>query len=130
MFMRATYLLQTALLGLAVVSCSSIKSTHVERAKEFCGWQTTHMRGIPTTLEVPHHFKISVIDTYYEKAGSVLRDTNCAAGLPHNVPPPLVKTRSVEVVVENTKEIFTVDFVRPAAGTLTTKAELDADRQY
>lgn len=124
--MRTIHLLQPALL-LTLVGCCSVSSTHVERDKASCGWKTTHLHGLPVTLEVPHRFKVSIIDTFYEKSGNVLRDTSCVA--PGMVPPAL-KTRSVEVTVENTKEIFTVDFVRPAAGTLKTNAQLNAERQY
>jgi hypothetical protein len=139
--MRTAQLIPLALPVLVAVGCCSIKSTYVERDKGLCGWKTTHLEGIPTTLEVPHDFKISIIDTYYEKAGNMLRDPrgNMPPGAPVSpIPPapqpaanlPLLRTRGVEVVVENTKEIFTVDFVRPAAGTLSTKAALDADHQY
>src|SRR4051812_3058051 len=79
--MRVSQFIPFALMALVAGGCSSIASTHVERDKGLCGWKTTHLRGIPTTLEVPHHFKISIIDTYYEKGGNMLRD-------PHgNVPP-------------------------------------------
>jgi hypothetical protein len=126
--MKAIRLLHRALVGLAVVGCSSISSTHVERDKDLCGWNTTKLHGMPITLEVPHHFKISIVDTYYEKNGNVLR-VPPADPKQETLPFPLT-SRRVDVVVENTKEIFTVDFVRPAAGTLSTKASLDADRQY
>src|SRR5262249_20666683 len=129
------------LLGFAAAGCCSIATTHVERNKEACGWNLTHMNGIPTTLDVPHHFRVSIVETYYEKAGNILRDPrgNCPPGFTVPAAPdapapvanlPILKTHRVDIQVENTKEIFAVDFVRPAAGTLTTKASLDAERQY
>ncbi len=128
--MRPARLVLTVALYSAVAGCHSITSTHIERAKDLCGWKTAKMHGIPTTLEVPHHFKIAVVDTYFERNGNVLRDMGCEKVITPGHLPPLLKERRVDVTVENTKEIFTVDFVRPGAGTLNTKATLDAERQY
>lgn len=102
--------------------CSSIKSTHVERDLSLCGWRTTKLHGTPITLTVPHHYKITIIDVCYEKAGNVLRDKDSDE--------KPITTREVAFEVEESQEIFTVDFVKPGAGTLHATANLDADKQY
>lgn len=119
--MKPTHLIQIALIGLVVSGCSSISSTHVERDKQFCGWKTTHLHGTPITLSVPHHYKITIIDTYWEKGGNVLRDTE-----DNSQNPKPICSRDVKFEVEDTQEIFTVDFVKPGAGTLKTTANFDA----
>jgi hypothetical protein len=95
----------------------------VERDTAMCGWRTTHLCGTPITLSVPHHYTVTIIDNYYEKNGNVLRDSND----PEHKP---LCTRDVSFAVEDTKEIFTVDFVKPGAGTLATSATLDPTSQY
>jgi hypothetical protein len=115
------------LLLVATVGCSSISSTHLKKNSETCGWDTTHLHGIPITLDVPDKFKVEVVETLYyhytdtDKVGRVLRDT--VDGKP-------VVNRSAQVTVKNKKEIFTVDFVKPGAGQLNTAVDLDPAAQY
>jgi hypothetical protein len=103
--------------------CSSIHSTHVKRNEEACGWDTKDLHGIPITLDVPDKFKIEILETqYFDKlSGKVVR--NAIDGKP-------VVTRNVNVTVINKKEIFTVDFIKPAAGQLTTAVDFDPKTQY
>lgn len=112
-----------SLLSTIGVGCSSIHSTHVKRNLDKCGFDTKHLRGIPITLEVPEKFKVEIVEAQFvnEENGRVLRDA--ATGRP-------VVTRNVDVAVTYKKEIFTVDFVKPAAGTLTTGVDLDPNAQY
>jgi hypothetical protein len=119
--MKPTKILSLLSLCLTSVGCTSIGSTHIERAKELCGWNTTHLHGIPITLEVPHHYEIQIVETYYELGGALMRDSQTKS--------PIV-TRKATFQVKNTKEIFTVDFVRPAAGTLDTSLTLDPKSEY
>jgi hypothetical protein len=109
--MKNTVLLTLAVACLIGAGCSSIQSTHVKRNEEMCGWETTHLHGIPVTLQVPHHFRVEVIETSWEKNGNLVRDA--ATKVP-------VTTHDVNVAVADTQEIFTVDFVKPGAGTLNT----------
>lgn len=112
----------SALLGMALlVGCSSIHSTYLKRNKEMCGWETKHLHGVPITLEVPHTYKIDIIETYYAKKGNFLRET--VSKIP-------VTTLDVCFEVVDTKEVFTVDFVKPGAGVLKTNVELDQTTQY
>jgi hypothetical protein len=106
--------------------CSSIHSTHLKRNEDICGWDTKHLHGIPITLDVPEKFNIEIIETrfYYKDGqgnGKVLYDAKDGK--------PIV-TRNVNVSVKNKKEIFTVDFIKPGAGQLTTGVDLDAKNQY
>jgi hypothetical protein len=119
--MKVAFSLPLTLIALVGAGCCSIGTTYVERAKDLCGWKTTKLHGIPITLEVPHHFQVQVIETYYEHNQLVLRDS--ATRQP-------VVTRNATIAVVNTKEIFTVDFLRPAAGTLDTSLALDPASQY
>jgi hypothetical protein len=125
---KPTYLIWPALLALITLGlgCSSIRTEHLERDLDLCGWKKTHLHGIPITLSVPHHFEVSIIETYYEIQGSIVREVSADPKV--NGPP--VVTREVQLEVKDTKEIFTVDFVKPASGTLDTKVELDPNAQY
>jgi len=74
------------------------------------------LQGIPVTLDVPHHYNINIIEIFYEKNGNLIRDS--ITKLP-------VTSMDVEFEVVDTKEIFTVDFVKPGAGNLTTKLKME-----
>jgi hypothetical protein len=110
-------------LVILAAGCSSIHSTHLKRNEEACGWDTTHLHGIPITLDVPDKFKVEIVETQYYHSTSKRIVSNAADGSP-------VITRSVTVDVTLKKEIFTVDFVKPASGQLTTSADLDSKSQY
>jgi hypothetical protein len=123
---KAPYPLQLTLLAGLMAGCSSIGSTHLERDPDSCGWKKTHLCGMPITLSVPHYFDVTVVEIYWEKDGNILRDTAADANGAH---PPIV-TRDARVKVVDKKEIFTVDFVKPGSGSLTTKVDLDPTTQY
>lgn len=113
-------------LCIAGAGCSSIHTTHVKRNEDRCGWDTKHLRGIPITLEVPHQYQVQVVERYYITGGAD------ATKLPKllKVGNETIKTTYVKLDVTTTKEVFTVDFVKPGAGVLTTKADLDPTNQY
>ena len=120
--MRRSFFLMAFLTAILPMGCSSVESTHVKRNNDICGFETTRLHGIPITLEVPHHFQVEVIETYWESdSGNLLRDA---------VTKQPVTTRWVKLKVENTKEIFTVDFIKPGAGTLDSHVQIDAQKQY
>jgi hypothetical protein len=120
---RTGAILLASLLVVLTAGCSSIHSTHLKRNPDTCGWDTTHLHGIPITLDVPDKFKVEIVETQYYHTTSKRIVTSAADGRP-------VATRSVTISVTLKKEIFTVDFVKPASGQLTTSVDLDAQAQY
>jgi hypothetical protein len=119
----------------AMAGCSSISTTHLKRNRDSCDWDKTHLCGIPITVDVPDKIKVEVFETLYyhtspnddnappgnKNVGRVLR--NSADNKP-------IVNRWAQVTAETKKEIFTVDFVKPGAGTLQTSVDLDKDAQY
>ena len=120
MLVRVRYLVLAAVCC-SISACSSIHSTYLKRNKEMCGWETKHLRGTPITLDVPHHYKIEVIEICYEANGNILRDSKT------NV---VITGHEVVFDVVDSKEVFTVDFVKPGAGTLQTKVDFNPETQY
>jgi hypothetical protein len=106
-----------ALFLATATGCTSISTTHVKRDPFTCGWDTKHLRGVPVTVKVPTHLEVRVIETQYLFGRSPITI--------HGVP---FATRRVEYAVREKDEIFTVDFVRPAAGT--GSADISFDGQY
>jgi len=109
----------------ASVACSSIKTTHLKRNKSNTGWKKTCLHGMPVTLRVPHHYEVNVAEVYYEMGGNLLRDASDT-----NATKSPVTSLDVDFKVVEAEEVFTVDFVRPGAGTLQTKATLDSNTHY
>lgn len=82
-----------------------------------------HTRGVPITLEVPTHVDVFVTEKYYLQRG---RD-----GLLAEVKSSRMGRRNlgVRMVPVKTKKVFTVDFQRPAAGTLQYDLTFQQDEQ-
>lgn len=130
------------LLALTLVAtfsgCTSIKSTMLTRFDDnsFGGNsngtfqhhnQTRPFKGVPIALKVPTHVDVEITETYFlykdttkNTISEVVFD-NKGERIPRNL--------DVQITPVSTKQIFTVDFVRPAAGTLTTSATF-SDQQY
>jgi hypothetical protein len=104
--------------------CASITSTwYGDDGCQTCEKATKHLKGVPTTLDVPTHLHVYVVMTRY---GTVSTETN--KGAVNFVPELETKSVGVEPVVQ--KEIFTVDFKRPASGSLAYDLKFDVNKQY
>ena len=85
------------------------------------------LRGLPITMDVPTHVKIVVTETQYWYQ---IKDTTTPpAGAPtpgagegmRYLPTSLQASRSADYNIITKKELFTVDFKRPASGTNDVK---------
>ena len=105
--------------------CVSIRSIMLHRDESNLSWQKTrHLPGVPITLKVPTHLEVSVKEKHYlttVKAGGVERVERVKLDAP---------IRSVSTEFIKTEKIFTVDFKRPAAGTMKLSLEMKDDEQY
>jgi hypothetical protein len=110
-------------LAVLTAGCSSISTTHLKRNEDTCGWDTTHLHGIPITIDVPDKFRVEIVESQYFHAKSNRIVSNASDNKP-------VSTRKATVSVTLKKEIFTVDFVKPASGQLSTSVDLDPKSQY
>jgi hypothetical protein len=111
----------TRLLAVALcvtpVGCTSIRSTLFSYdGCQDCARVKKHLKGVPTTLDVPTHLQVSVWRTRW---GAVDSKTGTVTFTPE------LETREVNITPICQKEIFTVDFKRPASGTLNYKATFD-----
>jgi hypothetical protein len=126
--------LVAAMLTLTLMSgCTSFRSTMINRL-DGGSWignsngtakrdgAARHFKGIPITLEVPTHLEVFITETVYRKLNdqgqSVVWDE-----------PLDVRLYNVRTNVIRTKQLFTVDFKRPAAGSLELTADM-SDEQY
>jgi hypothetical protein len=99
--------------ALLLPGCSSVKSQFLSRDPSNTCWEVRKLKGIPITLRVPTHLRVSVIETAFLKADGTVVHTS----------------RDVKHDVVETAKIFTVDPKRPAAGTEKYTADL-TDQQY
>lgn len=86
--------------------------------------QERHLPGVPITLSVPTHLKVTVKSKHYlakVSAGGVSRVERVQLDVP---------IRAAEHEFINTEKIFTVDFKRPAAGTMDLTLDFKEDAQY
>lgn len=101
--------------------CTSMRSTALTRLDDGSLYSDLERpaKGVPLALKVPTHLEVEIVETFFWA-------NNGATFAEANLPRPMidVRTRVIE-----TKQVFTVDFVRPAAGTLNTKLEF-TDEQY
>ena len=106
------------LAAISALGCRSAVSTHVEPDPVNGGWAKTHLRGIPITVTVPTGLEIRIVEhRYFEvPSGCVPQPV-----LDWNLQPLI--TRHVEYDIREKQEVFTVDAVRPAAGTLTYSSD-------
>jgi hypothetical protein len=114
------YLLLCLSLG-GTTGCTSITSTlYADDGCQTCEKVTKHLKGVPTTLEVPTHLHVFVVRTRYGRISEVGEVTF--------FPELETKTVAVEPVIQ--KEVFTVDFKRPASGYLAYDLKFDSNKQY
>ncbi len=107
--------------ALAAGGCVSMRSVMLHRNESNTAWEKTrHLPGVPITLKVPTHLQISIVEKHFlTKAQDGYRRVE----LP-------VPVRRVQMDFQYTERIFTVDFKRPAAGTLDLKLRFKEDQQY
>ena len=117
--------LSVACITLTGGGCNSIRSTMLTRDEGNNYWTKVEcLDGVPITLKVPTHIRISVIDQHFltkVSAGGVSKWERVELDVP---------VRSVAVNYIYTEKIFTVDFARPAAGTMDLTLEMDEKEQY
>jgi hypothetical protein len=106
-----------ALSTLGTVGCRSAKSTHVEPDPYKGGWKTKHLRGVPVTVKVPTHIEVRIVKKHYIQPNTKLplRDKDGIT----------VSVLEIEHTIREKDEVFTVDAVRPGAGTLDYNATFD-----
>jgi hypothetical protein len=108
-------------LGITVMQtgCSSIKSTLLERDATNTGWTSLKTCGVPVTLKVITHLRVTVTENRLftmnmkESKWVPLEDAQGCA----------VTERSWAMEEIKTDKVFTVDFKRPAAGTIKYDAK-------
>jgi hypothetical protein len=106
---------------LVSAGCTSMRSVMLHRNECNTGWEKTrHLPGVPITLKVPTHLQIVVLEKHY-----LVRSANDYKRIELPVP-----VRRVETEFKYTDRIFTVDFKRPAAGTLDLKVRFKDQDQY
>ncbi len=76
--------------------------------------------GIPITIKVPTHFDVAILETYYLAAHD-----NRLVELSMNH-----RSFDVDAKIVETEKLFTVDFPRPASGTLAYNLDMDPESQY
>jgi hypothetical protein len=103
---------------LTLSGCSSIKST-IYDPDNCCGDNKRRLHGIPVTMDVPTHVKVTIVEKRYYRLPADAEGR--APLLPTTIPP----TRHLEYDVVAVKELFTVDFKRPAAGTMDLQVAYD-----
>lgn len=114
-----------------LVGCSTMKSTMLNRVDNdmFVGNSNGQpgihcdpepFDGMPITVKVPTHFDVAIQETYF----LAVRNNNLVElSMRH-------RSFSVETKVVETEKLFTVDFPRPASGTLSYNLDLDPESQY
>ncbi len=120
--------------ALASSACTSIRSKLYD-TDNYCGGdrQKKCLTGIPITLDVPTHVKITITESQYvraktDKDGNVVLDKNGnVAGYELS---NLHNTRQMSYELVTMKELYTVDFKRPAAGINDLKLTFGDKSQY
>lgn len=105
---------------LLLVGCTSFKTTIVSRApggQLFKNQPDSKTRGLPVKLKVPSHVEVIITEDFFiEKAATneiVFREAGLFRGGDR------LRSLNVNTKLIYTPKVFTVDFRRPAAGTLT-----------
>ncbi len=105
--------------------CTSIRSVMLHRDESNTTWEKErHLPGVPITLKVPTHLKVTVVEKHFLVAntiGGVQQVTRVSMPVP---------VRAVYHEAIYTEKIFTVDFKRPAAGTFDINATMQDNEQY
>jgi len=114
---RRLVLVTATTCALTSSACTSIRSIIYDAPP--CGGDRvkTKLKGIPTTLDVPTHVKMTVIEKHYytDEKGTPL----CMA-----------PSRTMEYELVTMKELYTVDFKRPMAGIMDLKIVFQDNKQY
>lgn len=125
-------------LSLLTTGCTLVKSTLVSRQDDnsFVGisngepqdlGKTRPFRGVPVALKVPTHVDVKVTETYFIKMAMVDGKRELQEVVFND--PTTPRNLNITVTPITTKKLFTVDFVRPMAGTLDYEAKF-TDEQY
>lgn len=125
------------LLVISLGGCKSISSTplnrhdndsytrNVDPTRE--RMQARPFKGIPITLKVPTHLEVSIVETYYiynnAKSDEPVSLTEFGSS-------PGNRNLSVSANIVETNKVFTVDFKRPASGSLSYNATLGEDQYF
>jgi hypothetical protein len=124
--MKANRIARQVLTGAALAltfgmtGCASMTSTlYSHDGCQTCDKKRKHLKGVPTTLEVPTDIRVSVYKTTY---GTVLNGIM--------TPVDGLSTVEIDYDIIKQKEIYAVDFKRPAAGKLEYQLTFDKDKQY
>ncbi len=138
----------TGVAALAVMAgCSSARTNMLHRDESNTMWERErHLHGVPITLSVPTHCKVYVTEKHFliDKSETTVKETKEVKGPDNTVTIPASSTTrtisgiermALPVVVRDvrheiifTDKIFTVDFIRPAAGTFNL--DVDFNNQY
>lgn len=100
-----------------IAGCRGIGSSLVHRDQSNSAWERKRLRGVPITLEVPTHVRVTIVGRRYfykGNGGKLVPVDHCGSHVKYDF--------------IRTKKIFTVDPIRPAAGT--GDWNLDLDNQY
>lgn len=133
--MRAQNLLMIVFL-VALTGCTSIRSLPLNRSPddEFTKNQPIPFKGIPITMKVPTHLDVEIIETYYLQNVACFEkvtgkpDAQTYADLREI--PMTHRNLSVKVTPIFTEKVFTVDFKRPASGSLEYGATFGTDQYF
>lgn len=100
--------------SIVVVGCKGVGSNLVHRNQSNSAWEHKKLKGIPITVEVPTHVRVSVIARHSFYGAELTPVAHCGSAVKYDF--------------IRTKKIFTVDPKRPAAGT--AKWNIDLEGQY
>ncbi len=113
-------LVASVALGMTVAQagCSSIKSTLLERDVTNTGWTTLKTCGVPVTLKVTTHLRVTVTENRLFTTS--VDGTQWTPLLDHQGCAVTERSWAHEKI--QTDKVFTVDFKRPAAGIIKYNA--------
>lgn len=129
------YILNAVLLTwlLSIVGCASFSTTMLNRQDDNSLWGNSNgdlkgndqkarpYKGVPITLKLPTHLDVFIDEEYYIKIDG------------NTISEPLesqCRLLSVRDELVYSDKVFTVDFKRPASGTLGLTLGFDEDEQY
>ncbi len=115
--------------SIGALGCTSAKSTYLHRNEDGTGWKKEHLKGIPITLEVPTHVKMTIVKRYHYVAAATAPATGGLLTVPADSKNLLV-TYDIKVDYIKEKKIFGVDFKRPAAGTFKLGAAISGEGNF
>jgi hypothetical protein len=125
--------------AIVAVGCTTFKTTLYDTDGCSPDRKCVCLKGVPTTLSVPTHVKISIIEKRYvqsatatDEKGNPVKDKDGnliqkAALVTTGKKPddPAVVTRHATYDLVTMHELYTVDLKRPAAGSITYNLEFD-----